>query len=257
MVDTTAAGGSASGTSESRLDTPPAAPAPPARNTFKKWRARFIVLVLLAAAIYFGYRLSQGNVLKAAQIDLGTVTLTSQVVPVETPRPGQVVSVDVKAEDKVTAGQQLGSVQVIATDSQGKPVVSTLYLTAPRSGIVVDDPVTVGSTLQPGQAFVQLYDPTKLMFSGQVPLSSLPEISPGMVATLRAQGLKGTVKATVQRAVPRVGTSQTDVKPDHLKVVLVPTNAKEVAGLIPGLQFTGTVDTGTAPAGRDKLVHLG
>jgi hypothetical protein len=130
-------------------------------------------------------------------------------------------------------------------------------LTAPRDGIVVDDPVTVGSTLQPGQPFVELYDPTKLTFNGQVSLVDLPQIGPGMVATLRAVGLKRSVQATVQRVVPRVGNNQVDVSPDHLKVVLLPKNAKDMAGLVPGVRFTGTVDTSTGKPGIQKLIYLG
>jgi multidrug resistance efflux pump len=178
------------------------------------------------------------------------------VVPVETPQPGQVLSVDVNAAQRVTAGQQLGTVQVTTINSLGKPVLSTIILTAPRSGVVVDDPVTVGSTLQPGQPFVQLYDPTKLTFTGQVALDDLAQLSQGMVATLKAKGLKDSVKATLQRAVPRVGTSQTDVQPDFLRVVMVPRNEQDVARLVPGVRFTGTVDTSTAPPGAPKLVYI-
>lgn len=257
MLETTARDGPAPSASEPAAETPPAKPARPARNNFRKWRARFVVLILLAAAVYAAVWVSQSKMVKAAQIDLGDVTLTSQVVPVETARPGQVVSVDVKAEQKVIAGQQLGTLQVTTTNSEGRPVVSTIVLSAPRTGIVVDDPVTVGSTLQPGQPFVELYDPTQLKFTGQIPLENLSEISPGMTATLKAEGLKGSVKATVQRAVPRVGTSQTDVKSDSLRVVLVPTKPDDVARLVPGLRFTGTVDTSTGPRDRPKLVYIG
>jgi multidrug resistance efflux pump len=254
MVQSTATGSQEPVVPGSGSDRPP--PSRPRRGRFRKWRARFIVLILIAAAVYFGFTINQMKTGAAARIDLGTVTLKSQVIPVETPRTGQVVSVNVAAAQKLTSGDKLGTLEVITTNSEGKPVMTTLTLTAPRDGIVVDDPVTVGSTLQPGEPFVQLYDPTKFTFSGQVPLKNLPDIAPGMVATLQAEGLKGTVKATVQRVVPRVGTNETDVKPDHLRVVLVPRNASEVAGLVPGLQFTGFVDTSTGDPARSRLVHL-
>jgi multidrug resistance efflux pump len=235
-------------------DRPP--PSRRRRGSFRKWRARLIVLILVAAAVYFGLRINQVKAGQSAQIDLGTVTLTAQSIPVETPRTGQVVSVTVRAGQKITAGQQVGTLQVTTTNSEGKSVLSTVSLNAPRAGIVVDDPVTVGSTLEPGQPFVELYDPAKFTFSGQVPLENLPELAPGMIATLQAEGLKGSVKAVVQRAVPRVGTSQADVKSDHMRIVLVPKNGNDVAGLVPGLRFTGSVDTGTGEPGRDRLVHL-
>ncbi|GAA0927240.1 HlyD family efflux transporter periplasmic adaptor subunit [Virgisporangium aurantiacum] len=245
-----------------KTDTPRApasatpAPGRSRRGTFRKWRARFIVLVLIAGAGYAGYLITRSKAGEAAEIDLGTVTLTSQVVPVETPRPGQVMSVDVTAAERVEAGQKLGTVQVTTTDSDGAPVLSTVVLSAPRTGIVVDDPVTVGSTLQPGQPFVELYDPTKLTFEGQVSLTDLAELSPGMTATLKAEGMRGSIWATVQRAVPRVGDTETDVAADSLRIVLVPMNEADVARLVPGLRFTGTVDTGTGPADRPKLVYV-
>jgi multidrug resistance efflux pump len=240
---------------ESGSDRPP--PSPPRRGRLRKWRARLIVLLLIAAAVYLGYRVNQAKTGESARIDLGTVTLTSQVIPVETARTGQVISVNVAAAQKVSTGDRLGSIQVTTNDSNGKPVVSTVNLTAPRDGIVVDDPMPVGSTVQPGLPFVKLYDPAKFVFSGQVPLKNLPQIAPGMVATLQAEGLKGSVKAVVQRVVPRVDDSETDVKPDHMRVVLVPRNADDVAGLVPGLRFTGSVDTRTGQPGRGRLVRLG
>jgi multidrug resistance efflux pump len=234
---------------------PPASP--PRRGTWRKWRARAIVLILIAAAVYLGVRVNQNKAGNAARIDLGTVELTSQVIPVETARTGEVVSVSVNAGDKVTAGQRLGAVQVTTTDSNGKPVQSMVTLTAPRDGVVVDNPTPVGSTLQPGQPFAELYDPAKFAFVGQLPLKNLPDLAPGMVATLQAEGLKGNVKAVVQRVVPRVSTNEADVRPGYLRVVLVPQDAKAVAGLVPGMRFTGSVDTRTGEPGRSRLVHLG
>jgi multidrug resistance efflux pump len=256
MVDTTAAAGSAPATPEPGRNPPTPQPTRSRRATFRKWRARLFVLVLIAAAVLAFMMISRSQATDAAKIDLGTVLLTSQVVPVETARPGQVMTVDVTAEERVTANQRLGTVEAITTNSEGKPVKETLVIRAPREGIVVDDPVTVGSTLQPGQPFVQLYDPTKVYFTGQVPLKDLPELASGMVATLEAEGLKRSVSAVLQRAVPRVGTSQTGVPADAMRVVLVPRNLPEVAGLLPGLRFTGTIDTTTVPPGKKRIVYL-
>ena len=78
-----------------------------------------------------------------------------------------------------------------------------------------------------------------------------------MVATLEAEGTGGFGQGHRPAGVPRVGTGQTDVKPDSLRIVLVPTNAEDVARLVPGLRFTGTVDTGTGPPDRQRLVYIG
>jgi multidrug resistance efflux pump len=255
MVMPTATGSQEPVAPESRPAQPPAGR--PRRGTFRKWRARFIVLLLIAAAVYVGLRINQVKAGDAARIDLGTVTLTARVIPVETPRTGQVTSVDVSATQKISEGQQVGTVEVTTTNSQGNPVTSTVKLTAPQNGIVVDDPLPVGDTLQPGEPFVELYDPAKFTFTGQIPLTYLPELARGMVASLQAEGLDGDVKAVVERLVPRVGTSQTDVKADHMRIILVPRDEADMAGLVPGLRFTGYVDTRTGDSQHGRLVHLG
>lgn len=231
---------------------------PPSRGTARKWRARLIVLVLLAAAVGLYVWVSASRATDATHITLGTVTLTAQAIPVETPRAGQVITVSVIAQQQVSAGQKLGTIEVTSTDSQGQPVVSELTLRAPRAGIVIDEPVTMGSTLQPGQPFVSLYDPTKLTFVTDMPLDSLTQIAEGMTARLKAVGTDQTITATVQRIVPRVGTrAATDpVDPKALRMVLVPANNQDVRGLIPGMRFTGTVNTLTGNPGHAKLIEV-
>lgn len=224
-------------------------PAPPSRPSrqasARKWRARFIVVVLLAAAVLLYLRISADRATDATHLSLGTVTLTAQAIPVETPRPGQVTAVSVVAQQRVTAGEKLGTVQATSTDSNGEPVLSTITLKAPRDGVVVDEPVTVGSTLQPGQAFVRLYDPERLTFVTDVPIEILSQISPGMSVELEAEGLEGTVRATVQRVVPHVVAAgvHDEVAPDSMRMVLLPAKIRDLTGFVPGLRFTGIVDT--------------
>jgi multidrug resistance efflux pump len=184
------------------------------------------------------------------------VTLTAQPIPVETSRPGQITRVSVKAEQRVAAGATLGVVEVTTTDSDGEPVLRNLTLVAPRAGIVIDQPATMGSTLQPGQPFVQLYDPAELIFVTDVPVEHLPELSPGMEARLEAENLDRTVRATVQRVVPRVaGAAESGAEAGYLRMVLVPKDAAEVGDLVPGMRFTGSVDTRTGPP-NPRLVAM-
>ena len=238
-------------------DTPPAPPpSRPKRGTFRKWRARLVVLLLIAAAVLVYLWINEGRVTKAAQIDLGTVTLTARAIPVETPRSGLVTAVSVAPQQQVTKGQELGTVQVTTTNTQGEAVTSEVSLTAPENGIVIDQPVSVGTALQPGEPLVQLYDPTQMTFETYVRLQDLPELAAGMSATLKAQGMNRTVHATVNRVVPRVGAGGDNSNPNALVLVLVPTNSQEVAGLLPGLRFTGSIDTRTGGRGSPKLVSM-
>jgi multidrug resistance efflux pump len=236
---------------------PPAAPTDPARGTrLKKWRNRLIVLIMVVAAGLAGTAVVRSQASRASQLDLGELMLTSQPIPVETSLPGLVTSVDVKAGERVTTGQKLGSIRVTTTNSTGHAVLSQRTLKAPRSGVVVDDPLTIGSTLEPGTGFVTLYDPADLTLVTQVPLSYLHEVAPGMVATLTASGVPGSIHAVLRRAVPRIGTNQSDVTADHLELVFVAQKSSDVARLIPGLQFTGTIDTNTGREGTKPVVFV-
>ena len=230
--------------------------APAGGSRVKKWRNRLIVLVMVIVAGIAGMVVVQSQASGASRLDLGELMLTSQPIPVETSLPGLVTAVDVKAGQRVTTGQHLGSIRVTTTNSKGKPVLSQRVLTAPRAGVVVDDPMTVGSTLEPGTGFVTLYDPADLTLVTQVPLSYLHEVAPGMIATLTASGVPGSIHAVLQRAVPRIGLNQSDVSADHLELVFVAQQPGQVARLIPGLQFTGTIDTNTGRQGTKPVVFV-
>ncbi|AGL17090.1 HlyD family efflux transporter periplasmic adaptor subunit [Actinoplanes sp. N902-109] len=249
-------------TTSSGDDTGPVEAPRTAKKTgggLRKWRARFIVLLFLAAAAFLFWRISTDRAGEAARIDLGTVTLTAQPVPVEVAQTGQVTAVNVTAQQRVTAGQKLGTIDVVTTDSDGDPKITKVNVTAPRAGIVIDLPVTVGSSLAPGQPFVKLYDPAQLRFETQVPLEDLPDLAASMTARLEAQGMDRTVAARIQRVVPRVDDPA--VAPvrnaDAMTVVLVPAGPDQVRGLVPGMRFTGYVDTDTGTPGSPRLVSLG
>ncbi|MET0419958.1 MAG: HlyD family efflux transporter periplasmic adaptor subunit [Actinoplanes sp.] len=242
--------------------TPAAAATPPVapkrRTSLRKWWARLFVLLLVAAAVLLYLRISGDRATDATHIGIGRVTLTAQTVPVETALPGQVTAVSVTPQQRVSAGQRLGTVQVTSTDAQGEPVLSTTVLRAPRAGVVIDEPVTVGSTLQPGQPFVRLYDPTRLMFIAEVPIEKLTAVSAGMDVALKAEGIRDTVRATVERIVPHVAdASAEEVAAGSLRTILVPAEGQDTSGLIPGMRFTGVVDILTGPPGSPRLVPGG
>lgn len=234
-------------------DTRPQPPRPRRTFNWKKWRARLVVTLMIAAAAYGGLRLADSRSAVVAQFPLDTVTLTGQAIPVETQRTGQVTSVLVGAQQQVARGQRLGTVVVTKTDRDGDDVRTSVPLTAPADGVILDTPAPVGSIVQPGTPFVELYDPSTLTFESSVRSQDLSRIAPGMVATLNAEGLDEPVQAVVQRIVPRVeGVTPTvgapQVSSNRLEVVLKPTDAAQVGRLVPGLRFRGTVDTRTGGA---------
>jgi multidrug resistance efflux pump len=239
----------------------PTPPAPPARTprtgSLRRWRARLLVVLMLAAAGYGGSQLVHARSYAAAQLDLGTVTLTADPIPVQSDQLGMVTRVSVRAHQHVRAGQELGRASSTTVTGAGYPVHRTVVLRAQVDGIVSEDPRPVGSALQPGDAFVEMYQPTRLTLVADVALSDLPKLSPGMRAILHGADLSTPIEAIVGQVVPRVGNDQSDVAPDHIAVQLTPTNRQLVAQLVPGLRFEGTVDTSSVPPGQRKSVYVG
>ena len=213
----------------------------------KKWRARVVVLLMIAAAVFAGDKLAHVRHVASGQLGLGTVTLTAAGIPVESVTPGRVVSVSVHAQQRVSAGEQLGTFVTTTTSPSGAPRSKMVVLTAPSDGIVTSDPTPVGTALQSGQPFVQMYDPSRLTFLASVHPADLTRLSRGMVVTLKADGLRQPIKAVVDHAVPQVvqanQVGQTGSSSGPLQLVLVPKNVQDIGQLVPGLQFTGEVDT--------------
>jgi multidrug resistance efflux pump len=202
-------------------------------------------------------RLTHSQAVARTKLHLDSVVLTSQPIEVQTTQPGLVTSVSVRAGEKVASGEALGSIDVTTTNAKGRPVTTAHVLRAPSAGIVVDDPLAVGSTLQPGSAFVEIYDPAKLQLITTVPLSYLSKIRAGMTAELTADGVPGQIKAVLQRAVPRVGSNAQDVPKDDLQLVLVAAHPAQVARLIPGLRFSGSIDTRTGSENTKSAEYIG
>jgi multidrug resistance efflux pump len=247
-------------TTEVAPETPVSAePAKPGtKRNWKAWRARVIVVLMIAAAVAGGSKLVQERSVVLDRYNLGTVTLTAQAIPVESNQSGQVSAVLVHPQQSVVQGQQLGTMIVTTSYGNGKQRRSSVKLTAPANGIVSSDPTPVGGIVQPGQPFVQMYDPTQLTLDAVVRVEDLSQLSPGMVATLRTEGLDREVRAQVTRVVPTVTGSasngQLPAGQNKLQVVLTPEHISDVSRLIPGLHFTGTVDTGSGTS--DDGLHV-
>jgi multidrug resistance efflux pump len=230
-------------------------PSPPTwSGSGKKWGARFTVLLMVAVAITAGGYLARVKLNRsaatAASLDIGTVTLTAVPVPVQAVKGGQVTSVLVHPQDQVSLGAPLGTLRVTTLTPTGRTKVRTTTMRAPTAGIIADDPIATGNTLQDGQTFAVLYDPADLTLVADVPLSELTKLREGMTATLSTSGLTRPIKAVVRRAVPRVGGNQAGVASDRVEIVLSPSKPAAVATLIPGLRFTGVVDLKSGTAGR-------
>jgi multidrug resistance efflux pump len=239
---------------------PKGAVAAPSKSSFfrgaRKWRNRLVVLVMAAAAAFGAVQLIHHQSARDAYLNLGNVVLTSQPIQVDSTQPGVVTAVSVHAGDRVVGGQLLGSIDVTTTTAKGKQLVKQEELHAPSSGVVINDPMTVGSNLLPGSSFLEMYDPADLQLVTTVPLSYLPKISPGMTAELTAPGVPGHITAVLKRAVPRVGGNQSDVPKGSLQLVFIAHDQSQVVKLIPGLRFHGEIDTRTATGNGGRAQYV-
>lgn len=257
-----ALGTDAEGATPEGAEAPSETPAPPAkrprRAALRRWWARFLVLAMIVVAVLVGWRVIQYQDKRDATLDLGTVTLTAQAIPVETTLSGLITSVAVVPGQHVTAGQRMGQVLVTSPNAQGDLVQHSQPVIAPQDGVVVDEPMTVGATLTPGLPFAELYNPSGMRLVAQVTPSQLAQITPGMKADLTVQGMDQHVKAVVLRAVPQVTSEdRPTTTSSRLKLLLTPADPAQAATLIPGLRLTGTVDTRTAPHGARESVYVG
>jgi hypothetical protein len=127
-----------------------------------------------------------------------------------------------------------------------------LQLTAPCRGVISSQPAPVGTFLLRSQPFVQMYDPVVLTLETPVPVADLSRLAVGMVATLHVDGAP-TIHAEVQQVLPRTVQPDSSGSPpptqDELLLVMRPKRVADVARLVPGLQFTGTIDTRSPPPG--------
>lgn len=225
------------------------------RPDVKKWWSRLLVLAMIAGAVYGGTKLVEYRTTQQQTMDIGTVTLTARATAVSPSQLGVVKTVAVNAEDTVKAGARLGTVTTTTVTGNGRVETAEIAVRAPSDGVVVADPMPVGATVAPGQAFVSIYDPADMTFVGDVKIDTLTHLSRGMTVTLTGPGLAAPVTAKVERVAPRVVGSTDDVAAGAMQLVLTPAATTQVADLVPGYQLTGSVqaDPDATPAGGGIL----
>jgi biotin carboxyl carrier protein len=210
-------------------------------------RTLVVVLILVTAAVAGGLYLARDRLAGQVYEKLGDVVLTAEPVPVGTTTAGVVKEVEVSPQTEVSDGDPLARITV--TDARGE--TDTEVLRSPIDGVVSEIDVPSGGVATPGQPVVTLYDPAKLTFQAEASVEELRKLRLGMAATIDAEGLGEPIDASLERVVPRVGTDRPD---GGFTVVFVPAgDLTTVGSLVPGLPFTATVDTRTAPGGRPAV----
>jgi multidrug resistance efflux pump len=210
-------------------------------------RTLVVVTILVVAAVAGGLYVARDRLAGQVYVKLGDVVLTAEPVPVGTTAAGVVSEIAVSPQTEVSDGDALARITV--TDPEGES--ETKVLRSPIDGVVSEIEVPSGGVATPGQPVVTLYDPARLTFQAEASVEELRKLRLGMGAEIDAKGLGEPIDASLDRVVPRVGTDRAD---GGFTVVFVPAgDLTKVGSLVPGLPFTATVDTRTAPGGRPAV----
>jgi multidrug efflux pump subunit AcrA (membrane-fusion protein) len=217
---------------------------PKRRSSWRVWRGRFVVLLLIAGCVALGIRQVDVHNEHAQRFALGSVTLTADPLAVLSDSTGVVERVLTRPGQRVTTGQTLITVQLPANSKAKagtKPAIATLV--APTDATVSDISVQPGSSLRNGDVAVRLYQPDQLYLKALVSSSKLPELKVGMTGPVRAGRI--TLQARLVRIEPVLSG---DLGPDGTStLVLQPVDSQTVRSLVPGLAFDGWLDKKSAP----------
>ncbi|MEU8238399.1 HlyD family efflux transporter periplasmic adaptor subunit [Actinoplanes missouriensis] len=228
-------------------------PAPPGSSRWRRaarvTRTVMVLLVLVGGAVVGGNHIVQTRVAQRAMVDAGTAVLSADPIMVGSADAGVVSEVRVTERSTVKAGQLLSTVTLTAT---GGRAPREQEIRAPRAGVVTRI-LSPGTVARAGEPVAVLYDPAKLVFTVPVSLDVLRKLRLGMRADVRGPGLSGAVTSTIAAVKPEVdGAAAAN---GRLTLVLQPDPAAlaTVRTLVPGLSFTVTVDTTTAPNGTPAV----
>ncbi len=218
-----------------------------ARRAGRRLTTIAVLVALVGATAYGGYRIVQYRLLGNQWIAVGDVSLTATPISVGTSTGGVVSAIDVNPEQRVAKGQPLANVVTSVLDPKGVPVSASSTIVAPEGGIVTSVDRSAGSVVTFGQPILTMYDPGKLDLVGAVAPQELASIRLGMTAQISGPGLNVPLAARVTRVEPVVGnappaTSSQQPASSNLSLVLTPVNESAVADLLPGLVFSARID---------------
>lgn len=194
--------------------------APPARPRRRSARrvAIPLVLVIVVIAAFVGGR-SYLNGLQYVSTDNATVD--GSLVLAGALHAGQVETINVQVGSVVRKGQVVARVVLPSTASG--PIIPTSAaqinvresVASPFDGVVAAIPVGIGSTVQPGQAIVDLVDPSQLFVTANVDETQVKRVRLGQQVDVRVDSLNETLAGQVQAIVPASAASFSLLPPEN------------------------------------------
>ena len=172
-----------------------------------------------------------------ASTDNGIVS--GDYIQVGAPGPGQVVTLDVRVGEAVTAGQSLAMLQMIGQpSSSGATGRVNVHLRSPRTATVVSLPAREGQLVASGERVAVLADPEALWVVGYLDENSLKGVQVGQRAEVQINLLDRTLIGRVAEVLPEFApaaqSSGTRARANPLIPVKVDLDG-DLSGLFPGM----------------------
>lgn len=144
-----------------------------------------IVVAILAIAGGVAYYLYQGYLYYGTD----DAQVTGNILSVTAPAAGQLTTLDVKLGDRVNRGDKIATVTTVSSTTGAK---STVNVTSPMSGVIIQDPAIEGQTVAPGFSLVQVTDLNNLTVTAYVDESSINNIQVGQDVDVNVDAFSGT-----------------------------------------------------------------
>jgi multidrug resistance efflux pump len=191
---------------------PEAAPAPAARRRPAILTRRVllpilgVVLVVAAIVAFNAYRNGQ------LFVSTDNAQLTGQPVQVGAMNPGQVVAIMPNIGATVHKGDVIAQVALpsqVGVGQNGQPKMGFLgagdtrvEVQAPIDGVVIAEPVAVGSNVAAGQPIVSIVDPSQLWVNANIEETNIARVKVGQPVTVHVDALGADVPGKVEAVTP-------------------------------------------------------
>jgi multidrug resistance efflux pump len=167
---------------------------------------RFILIPLLIIVALFAILGGVGYFVYNNYMYYSTddANINGNIVSVYAPTTGQLSALTVNVGDSVTTGETIGSVTpATASTGTGAATPSSIDLTSPINGKVVQVSAVQGQTVAPGLTLIQITDPSSVNVMAYVDESAISNISTGQSVDITVDAYSGTsFSGHVQQIIP-------------------------------------------------------
>jgi len=163
-----------------------------------------LLLIVLAAASYFGYGYYQDQML---YVSTDNAYVTGALIQVGSLNAGRVSEVSVDIGQHVMAGQSVATVMLpsaLATTASGTPKMGfrgtddqMVSVESPVDGVVVSRQVNPGDTIAAGQPLLTVVEPSKLWVQAQIEETKVGRVHVGQTVAVTLDALGRTLPGKV------------------------------------------------------------